>query len=255
MSLCPAADGGDTDACLEKTVSFRLVTPVRRAILALLLLAAGCTQTPDSPESSPSIVVNSDGTSLPLSEFPPVLSPEQLCQVINELEKTPVDVFTWCPNLGGDVGTYPSKVAQAGYSNQVSDEEWNRFHPRMRRQRENVCGFITAGHDLIEILSRQTRPPRREGRSGANPLLPDSFPQQDLFHLPGRSASPHGHLAGRQRRWISDRRLSVCQGCFFAGLPGGHGRQPRDHRALQLVAQSEGRRPLPAGQRRRLVWI
>lgn len=130
---------------------------MRRLILALLFLVGGCGETPDSSESPPRIVFNSDGTGLTLSEFTPVLSPEQLCRVINELEETPVDVFAWCPDLAGDVVTYPSKVAQVGYGERVSDQEWDRFHPRMRRQGENVSGFIAAGNDPIEILSQRTR--------------------------------------------------------------------------------------------------
>ena len=105
----------------------------------------------------PRVIFNSDGCSLTLSVCEPPMTVKQLCRVIDELENTDVDVFAWCPQLGGDSFTYPTKVAEIAYGGDLYPEiDWDKYHFRMKQQAQNVRAIIDAGLDPIHILSERT---------------------------------------------------------------------------------------------------
>lgn len=126
-----------------------------QSILHVLCWGAivGCAQT-----EKPMFVFNSDGGANRFAAYPGEITADDVCHELNELEGTAVTVFSWCPNVGGNVFIYPTKIGERMGEN---IRDWDQVNPYLREHgrsmADNLKKLLDRGEDPIKILSARTK--------------------------------------------------------------------------------------------------
>lgn len=100
------------------------------------------------------ILFNSDGGAGALYHFEPPITPDQLCNVVDQLRDTQVDVFIQSVNFGNDRYLHPTKVAEVFDAGAAADGKFD--HDNFRKWGMNVQSLLDRGLDPLEILAVRT---------------------------------------------------------------------------------------------------
>lgn len=101
-----------------------------------------------------SILFNSDGGCGSLFHNEPPITPDQLCNVVNQLAGTQVTIFVQCVNDGDDQFFYPTKVAQIADGRYVKDGKFEEEN--FRKMQLNIRSLLDRGSDPLNIWIERT---------------------------------------------------------------------------------------------------
>ena len=100
------------------------------------------------------ILFNSDGGSGVLYHFEPPLTEEQLCNVVNQLAETQVEVFIQSVNHGNDLFLHPTLVAEVWDASKAVDGQFD--NDNFRKWALNIQSLLDRGQDPLDLLSART---------------------------------------------------------------------------------------------------
>jgi len=101
------------------------------------------------------MLFNSDCGQHVFYKFDAPMNEEQLCNVVNDLPGTQVDIFIPCPIFSDDQAWYPSEILEPYDGRQVPDGKYE--NAEFKRVAANIRSLSEQGIDSMEVWAKRRR--------------------------------------------------------------------------------------------------